>query len=73
MNYKYLMVFGWDYEGEDAKSIRFLESICDVDDHILSAKLSHNYDYYKLCEIKPQGIVKVLEEVEITKAKEVAK
>lgn len=53
MNFQFAIIFGCDYEGETAESLRLFENLNQVDDIIEQEK--GWYDYYMIGLINPNG------------------
>ena len=63
MNFQFAIIFGCDYEGENADSLQLLENLNQVDDIIEQEK--GWYDYYMIGEIKSNGKINYSKRVDI--------
>ena len=55
MNFQFAIIFGYDYEGETAESLRLFENLNQVDDIIEDMLKECQYDYYMIGLINPNG------------------
>ena len=55
MNFQFAIIFGYDYEGENAETLQLFENLNQVDDIIEETKKEWSYDYYMIGEIKSNG------------------
>ena len=63
MNFQFAIIFGCDYEGENADSLQLLETRNQVDDIIEQEK--GWYDYYMVGEIQSNGKINFSKRVDI--------
>ena len=66
MNFQFAIIFGYDYEGENAETLQLLENLNQVDDIIEETmKEWCGLNYYMIGEIKSNGKINYSGRVDI--------
>lgn len=66
MNFQFAIIFGYDYEGEIAKSLQLFESVDQIDD-IIEQEMNEwlGLNYYMIGEIQSNGKINFSDRVDI--------
>ena len=66
MNFPFAIIFGYDYEGEIAKSLQLFEKVDQIDDIIEQAMNEWlGLNYYMIGEIQSNGKINFSDRVDI--------
>jgi hypothetical protein len=61
MSEYFVIIFGYNYEGECAQSMRLFKNLDEVDNIVAETQDDNNYDYYRLGTFNNEGKVNLME------------